>query len=116
MPGHYAPKGVKAPKARKTFAPAIQADKQHKILRELPKRMEQRISNVHARNEMLRAIEAQNLAIERQRVISHIHDMPASLQKEAAQLHVGDLTRRIHELAGKGCPNTKHDRRHGPLV
>ena len=107
MPGHYASKGVKAPmapKARKKFAPAIQADRQHKILRELPERMEQRISNVHARNEMLRATGAQNLAIERQRVVSHVHDMPASLQKQAALQHVGDLTRRIHKLAGKGLP------------
>ena len=94
----------KAPKARKKFAPASQADKQHKILRELPERMEQRISNVHARKEMLRASEAQNLGIERQRVISHIHDMPASLQKQAAMQHVGGLTRRIHKLAGKGLP------------
>ena len=93
-----------APKARKKFAPAIQADRQHKILRELPERMEQRISNIHARNEMLRPTEAQNLAIERQRVVSHIHDMPASLQKQAALQHVGDLTRRIHKLAGKGLP------------
>ena len=100
MPG-YASK-AKAPKRK--FAPAIQTDRQHKILRELPERMERRISNVHARNEMLRATEAQNLAIERQRVVSHIHDMPASLQKQAAQQHVGDLTRRIHKLAGKGLP------------
>ena len=107
MPGHYAPKGAKAPKApkaRNKFAPAIQVDKQHKILRELPERMEQRVFNVHKRNAMLRATEAQNLSIERQRVVSHIHDMPASLQKQAALQHVGDLTRRIHKLAGKGLP------------
>ena len=104
MPGHYASKGAKAPKARKKFAPAIQADRQHNILKELPERMEQRISNIHARHEMLKATEAQNLAIERQRVVSHIHDMPASLQKQAAMQHVGDLTRRIHKLAGKGLP------------
>ena len=105
MPGHYASKGAKAPKApKRKFAPAIQADRQHKILRELPERMEQRISNAHARNEMLRATEAQNLQIERQRVVSHIHDTPASLQKQAALQHAGDLTRKIHKLAGKGLP------------
>ena len=105
MPGHYASKSAKAPtKARRKFAPAVQADKQHKLLRALPERMEQRISNVHARNEMLRATDAHNLAIERQRVASHIHDTPASLQKQAALQHVGDLTRRIHKLAGKGLP------------
>ena len=104
MPGHYAPKVLSNPKARKKFAPAIQVDRQHKILRELPQRMDQRIANIHARNEMLRATEAQNLAIERRRVISHIHDMPATLQKQAALHHVGDLTRRIHKLTGKGLP------------
>ena len=98
MPGQY--KG----QTKKKFAPALQVDKQHKILRELPERMEQRNSNVHARNEMLRATAAQNLRIERQRVTSHIHDMPASLQKAAALQHIGDLTRRIHKLAGKGLP------------
>ena len=104
MPGRYAPNASKAPKAPKRKFTAIQTDRQHKLLRELPDRMEHRISNIHARNEMLRATEAQNLAIERQRVVSHIHDMPASLQKQAAQQHVGDLTRRIHKLAGKGLP------------
>ena len=102
MPGHYA-KGRKAlPKTK--FAPAVRVDKQHKILRELPERMEQKISNVHARNEMLRATTAHNLNIDRQRVISHIHDMPANLQKAAALQHVGDLTRKINRLAGKGLP------------
>ena len=108
MPGHYAPKAPTVPKAPKApqrkLAPAIQVDRQHELLRELPERMEQRISNIHTRNEMLRATEAQNLAIERQRVVSHIHDMPAPLQRQAALQHVGDLTRRIHKLAGKGLP------------
>ena len=98
MPGQY------TGQTKKRFAPALQVDKQHKVLRELPERMEQRISNVHARNEMLNATEAHTLRIERQRVVSHMHDMPASLQKQAAQHHIGDLTRRIHSLAGKGLP------------
>ena len=76
----------------------------YKILRELPERTEQRVSNNHARNAMLRATEAQNLSIERQRTLAHLHDMPPSLQRQAAQDHVGDLTRRIHKLAQKGLP------------
>ena len=88
--------------ARKRFQPAVQADKHHKILRELPERMERRVANIHARNQMLRATEAQNLRIERDRVNAHLHSMPEGLQRLAAQHHVGDLTRRIHKLAQEG--------------
>ena len=88
--------------ARKRFQPAVQADAHHKILRELPERMERRVANIHARNEMLRATEAQNLRIERDRVNAHLHSMPGGLQRLAAQHHVGDLTRRIHKLAQEG--------------
>ena len=79
-------------------------DKQHKFLRKLPERMEQKLSNFHARNEMLRATTAHNLSIKRQRVISHVLDMPTNLQKAAALHRVGDLTRKINRLAGKGLP------------
>jgi len=94
----------KGHKTKARFQPAVQAEKHHKILRELPERTEQRVSNIHARNAMLRATEAQNLSIERQRTLAHLHDMPPSLQRQAAQDHVGDLTRRIHKLAQKGLP------------
>ena len=64
--------------------------------------MERRVANIHARNEMLRATEAQHLRIERDRVNAHLHGMPEGLQRLAAQHHVGDLTRRIHKLAQEG--------------
>ena len=79
-------------------------DKHHKIWRELPERLAKRMSDVAARNEMLRATEAYNARIERDRLIAHLHDRPTSLHKQAAQAHIGDLTRRIHRLAGKGLP------------
>eukprot|EP00969_Alexandrium_andersonii_P177155 7833465-Alexandrium_andersonii.AAC.1 len=66
--------------------------------------MEQRVANVHACDEMLRATEAQNLRIERGRTNAHLHGMPKGLQHMAAQRHVGDLTRRIHKLAQAGVP------------
>ena len=100
----YAKLPAKSAKPKRKFAPAIQTDKHHKILRELPERFDKRMTDVAARNEMLRATEAYNTRIERDRLISHIHDRPASLQKQAAQAHIGDLTRRIHKLAGKGLP------------
>ena len=100
----------KPPISNKKFTPAVaapkglQVDKHRRILRELPERAEQRIANVQSRHEMLRAAEAQNLRIERDRVNSHLHNMPANLQRAAALQHVGDLTRKIHSLAKKGIP------------
>ena len=94
----------KGHKTKARFQPAVQAEKHHKLIRELPERAEQRVSNIRARNEMLRAADAQNLSIERQRTLAHLHGMPPSLQRQAAQEHVGDLTRRIHKLAQTGLP------------
>ena len=87
------------------FQPAAQAERGYRILRELPERMDRRTADIHRRNEMLRATEAQNLRIERDRVNAHLHGMPEGLQRLAAQHHVGDLTRRIHRLAQKGVPH-----------
>ena len=94
----------KKPKGLKNKFTAVQVDKHRRILNELPERAEQRIANVQSRHEMLRAAEAQNLRIERDRVNSHLHNMPANLQRAAALQHVGDLTRKIHSLAKKGIP------------
>ena len=88
-----------APKFNKT-----QLDKSHAILRELPERLDQRMADVAKRNEVLRATQAYNARIDRDRIVSHIHDRPASLQKQAAMAHVGELTRKIHKLSGEGLP------------
>ena len=55
--------GYKGHKPKARFQPAVQAEKHHKILRELPERTEQRVSNIHQRNAMLRATEVQNLSV-----------------------------------------------------
>ena len=88
-----------APKFNKT-----QLDKNHKLLREIPERLDKRMADVAQRNEVLRATQAYNARIDRDRIVSHIHDRPASLQKQAAMAHVGELTRKIHKLSGKGLP------------
>ena len=88
-----------APKFNKT-----QLDKNHKILRELPERLDKRMADVAQRNDVLRATQSYNHRIERDRIVAHIHDRPASLQKQQAMMHVRELTRRIHKLAGKGLP------------
>ena len=87
-----------APKFNKTQL------KNHQILRELPERLDKRMADVAQRNEVLRATQAYNARIDRDRIVSHIHDRPASLQKQAAMAHVGELTRKIHKLSGKGLP------------
>ena len=79
-------------------------DKHHTILRTIPERLDKRMADVAQRNEVLKATHAYNARIERDRISAHIHDRPDSLQKQAAMAHMGDLTRRIHKLAGKGLP------------
>ena len=81
-----------------------QVDKNHKILREIPDRLDKRMADVAQRNEVLRATQAYNARIDRDRIVAHIHDRPASLQKQAAMAHVGELTRKIHKLTGKCLP------------
>ena len=83
---------------------STQLDKNHKILRELPERLDKRMADAAQRNDLLKSTMAYNARIERDRIISHIHDRPASLQKQAAMAHVGELTRKIHKLSGKGLP------------
>ena len=95
-------KPVKAAKSAKFNT--TQVDKKHKILRELPERLDKRMADVAQRNDLLKSTMAYNARIEMNRNISHIHDRPASLQKQAAMAHVGELTRKIHKLAGKGLP------------
>ena len=79
---------------------STQLDKNHKILRELPERLDKRMADVAHRADLLKATMAYNARIGRDRIVAHIHDRPASLQKQAAMAHVGELTRRIHKLAG----------------
>ena len=78
------PKAAKsAPKFNTTHV-----DKNHKILREIPERLDKRMADVAQRNEVLRATQAYNARIDRDRIVAHIHDRPASLQKQAAMSHV----------------------------
>ena len=45
----------KKPPGLKNKFTAVQVDKRHRILRELPERAEQRVADVQSRHEMLRA-------------------------------------------------------------
>ena len=83
---------------------AVAADRHRKMLAELPEAMEKRHNNIYHRNQMLSATQAYNLNIERNRVKSHLSDFPSGLQRAAAEMHVGDLERRIHKLAAHGLP------------
>ena len=79
---------------------AIAADRHRKMLAELPEAMEKRHNNIFHRNQMLAATQAYNLNIERNRVKSHLSDFPSGLQRAAAELHMGDLERKIHRFFG----------------
>ena len=79
-------------------------DKRRLLLAELPDRLEARQQHIHNRNSMLAATQAYNLKLERDRVQSHLTKFAGPLQKQAAQLHIGDLDRRVHRLAQTGLP------------
>ena len=81
---------------------AVALDKHRKIVRELPQRMESRMQNVAARNEILHAAEAYSARLERDRITAHLHSRAPALQHAAALHHIGELNNRIHRLAGKG--------------
>ena len=77
-------------------------DKHRRIVREMPVHIEKRMQNIAARNEILAATEAYNARLERDRVVAHLHRMPAGLQSLAARHHIGTLNQKIHHLANKG--------------
>ena len=83
---------------------SVALDKHRKIVRELPQRMETRMQNIAARNEILHASEAYSARLERDRVTAHLHRMSPALQSAAALHHIGELNNKIHRLAGKGLP------------
>ena len=77
-------------------------DKHRRIVREMPVHVEKRMQNIAARNEIIASTEAYNARLERDRVVAHLHRMPAGLQSLAARHHIGTLNQKIHALAGKG--------------
>ena len=102
----YAKTRTKPPKPAKSVPKFnnTQVENKHKLLREIPDRLDKRMADVAQRNEALRSTMAYNARIDRDRIVAHIHDRPASLQKHVAMAHVGEFTRKIHKLTGKGLP------------
>ena len=79
-------------------------DKHHRIVREMPRHVEQRMQNIAARNEILISAEAYSARLERDRVTAHLHNMAPGLQRVAALNHIGELDAKMHRLATKGLP------------
>ena len=77
-------------------------DKHNRIVREMPRHIEQRMQNIAARNEILNSAEAYSARLERDRVTAHLHNMPPGLQRVAALNHIGELNAKMHRLAKKG--------------
>ena len=80
---------------------SVALDKHRRIVREMPVHIEKRIQNIAARNEILNATDAYNARLERDRVMAHLHRMPAGLQSLTARHHIDTLNQKIHALAGK---------------
>ena len=80
-------------------------DKHHRIVREMPRHVEQRMRNIAARNEILNSAEAYSARLERDRVTAHLHNMAPGLQRVAALNHIGELDAKMHRLANKGLSN-----------
>ena len=80
-------------------------DKNHRIVREMPRQMETRMQNIAARNEILNSAEAYSARLERDRVTAHLHNMAPGLQRVAALNHIGELDAKMHRLANKGLSN-----------
>ena len=73
-------------------------DKHHRIVREMPRHVEQRMQNIAARNEILNSAEAYSARLERDRVTAHLHNMAPGLQRVAALNHIGELDAKMHRL------------------
>ena len=74
-------------------------DKHHRIVREMPRHVEQRMQNIAARNDILNRAEAYSARLERDRVSAHLHNMTPGLQRVAALNHIGELNVKVHRLA-----------------
>ena len=74
-------------------------DKNHRIVREMPRHVETRMQNIAARNEILNSAEADSARLERDRVSAHLHNMAPGLQRVAALNHIGELNVKMHRLA-----------------
>ena len=95
---------TKIPKALRGCS-SYAMDKHHRIVREMPRHVEQRMQNIAARNEILASAKAYSARLERDRVTAHSTNMAPGLQRVAALNHVGDLDAKLHRLANKGLPS-----------
>ena len=100
---------TKVPKVPKTLrgGTSYAMDKHHRIVRELPRHVEQRMQNIAARNEILNSADAHSARLERDRVSAHLHNMAPGLQRVAALNHIGELDAKMHRLANKGLSANK---------
>ena len=99
---------TKVPKVPKTLrgGTSYAMDKHHRIVREMPRHVEQRMQNIAARNEILNSAEAYSPRLERDRVTAHLHNMAPGLQRVALN-HIGELDVKMHRLANKGLSANK---------
>ena len=94
----------KRTKARLKRSKSTADDASHKmILQELPGAALNRIANIHKRHELLKANQAYNLRLERQRAMSALTRGGDRVQLQTVKTIIGDLDNQIAKLAQRGA-------------
>ena len=80
-----------------------QISKHVKVLRELPQDVDNRIANVHRRNEILKANKRYQMQIEKNRAHSTLQTLPVTQQVNLRQ-HLASINADLLALTRKGSP------------
>ena len=91
----------KRTKARQKQSTADDASRRM-ILQELPGAALNRIANIHKRHELLKANQAYNLRLERQRAMSALTRVGDRVQHQTVKTIIGDIDNQIARLAQRG--------------
>ena len=80
-----------------------QISKHVKVMRELPQDVDNRIANVHRRNEILKANKRYQMEIEKKRAHSALQTLPVNQQVVLRQ-HLASINENLLALTRKGSP------------
>ena len=90
-------------KAKRRRFTQDQISKHVKVLRELPQDVDNRIANVHRRNEILKANKRYQMQIEKNRVHSALQTLPVNQQVNLRQ-HLASINADLLALTRKASP------------
>ena len=92
-----------ADKSKRGRSAQYQISKHVKVLRELPQDVDNRIANVHRRNEILKANKRYQMEIEKNRAHSALQTLPVNQQVNLRQ-HLASINADLLALTRKGSP------------